>query len=305
MNPLVFALPGNESFAQGIARSLGADLGRLEMRHFPDGESLVRLATNPGGRGVVIACTLHRPDAKLMALLLAADAARQLGATSVGLAAPYLAYMRQDARFRAGEAISAATHASVLSSHFDWLVTVDPHLHRYHALAELFRIPAAVVPAAPLLAEWIVANVELPLLIGPDEESRQWVDAIAEQAKAPALTLEKTRLDDRRVRIAVPDLSGWREHTPIVVDDIISTGGTQIQVLGALADRGARPPICLAVHAVFAEWALWGLLEAGAARLVTTNTIPHGTNAIDVAPAVGAACRAMLDAAARPVRRVS
>jgi hypothetical protein len=81
-------------------------------------------------RDIVLVCTLNDPDSKTLALLFAARNAKELGARSVGLVAPYLGYMRQDRRFREGEAITSAHFAALVSSSFDWLVTVDPHLHR-------------------------------------------------------------------------------------------------------------------------------------------------------------------------------
>ena len=299
MKPLVFGLPGNEGMARRIAAAWPAEHGGLAVHPFPDGESLVRLRTPPPTRDVALVCTLHEPDAKVLPLLFAAAAARDEGARSVGLIAPYLAYMRQDLSFHAGEARSAAHFARLLSQHFDWLVTVDPHLHRYHSLGEIYRIPSAAVPAAPLLARWIAANVPRPLLVGPDEESRQWVERIAADAVAPFVILEKHRRGDRQVELRVPDVAGWRDHTPVLADDIISSGGTMIETITALRAQGLHPPVCVAVHAVFAHWAYWGLLGAGAARVVTTNTISHDSNVIDVGPAIAAAVRGLaLQAAA-------
>lgn len=294
MRPLVYALPGNEAFAAGLARALPASAGALEVRQFPDGESLVRLVDSPAGRDVILCCTLHHPDSKILPLLIAADTARGLGARSVGLVAPYLAYMRQDARFHPGEALSALSFAQTLSERFDWLATVDPHLHRFKSLSQVFPIPTAVVPAAPLLAHWVRSNVERPLLIGPDEESAQWVSSIAAQAGAPYLVLEKHRSGDRQVEIAVPDLSKWKDRTPVVADDIVSTGATQARILTAVRAQGLPAACCLAVHAVFAQGAHWMLLEAGASRLVTTNTIPYVTSEIDVAPAMAPACASLI-----------
>ena len=294
MKPLVYALPGSDAFTRGLCPAWPAEAGALSLHRFPDGETLVRLDTTPRGREVALVCTLHEPDAKILPLLFAAAAASEQGATSVGLVAPYLAYMRQDRSFHPGEARSAAHFAQLLSSHFDWLVTVDPHLHRYRSLDEIYRIPNAVVPAAPLLAEWIAANVRQPLLIGPDEESRQWVSAVADAAKAPWLVLEKVRSGDREVAIRVPDVERWKAHTPVLVDDIIASGGTQIHLVRQLRKQGLPPPVCMAVHAVFAPFAYWGLLQAGAGRVVTANTIKHDSNAIDLSPAVAAECRRLL-----------
>lgn len=154
MKPLLYALPDHEAFTHALAAAWPGDVGELEVHRFPDGESRVRLATLPRGRDVVLVCTLHDPDARLLPLLFAAGTARELGAHSVGLVAPYLAYLRQDRRFHEGEAVSAPHFARLLSAHVDWLATVDPHLHRVHALGEIFTVPTVVAPGldAPVCA---------------------------------------------------------------------------------------------------------------------------------------------------------
>ena len=143
-------------------------------------------------------------------------------------------------------------------------------------------MPARALHAAPLIAQWIGANVESPLLIGPDRESEQWVAAVARGADAPHIVLRKTRRGDRDVEVAVPDLAPWRGRTPVLVDDIISTGQTMIVTLKQLKDKGLAAPVCVGVHGIFAGHAFEELVQAGAARVVTTNTIAHGSNGIDV-----------------------
>jgi ribose-phosphate pyrophosphokinase len=294
MRPLVYALPGNAAFTGGLCANWPADVGHLSLHRFPDGESLVRLDTPPQGRDVALVCTLHDPDPKIMPLLFAAGAAREQGARSVGLVAPYMAYLRQDLSFHAGEARSAGTFARILSGHFDWIVTVDPHLHRIHSLDEVFTTPAVVVQAAPLLASWIATQVREPLLIGPDEESGQWVRAVAEAAHAPWHALRKVRTGDREVEIGVPSHEHWTHRTPVIVDDIISSGATMNYLVRKLRGQGLAAPVCVAVHAVFAPSAYAALQEAGAGRVVTANTIEHESNAIDVTAAVAAAARPLV-----------
>ncbi len=199
---LILPLPGNETFAQRLANAGGWELGVLEVRRFPDGESYVRLLSDVVGKSVYLVCTLARPDEGFLRLVFAADAARSLGARTVSLIAPYLSYMRQDRRFRAGEAVTSRSFARLISSSFDRLVTVDPHLHRYPALSSLYAIPTNTLHAAPLLADWIAEEVRSPLVIGPDEESEQWVSAIAERARAPWTVLRKVRHGDRSVDVA-------------------------------------------------------------------------------------------------------
>lgn len=286
MSPLVIALPENDALATLLAPRLDAEMGRAEFRRFPDGETYVRLDSDVRGRSVVLVSTLDRPDPKFLSLAFAAATAHELGASRVGLIAPYLAYMRQDRRFHAGEAITSRLFAHQLSGIVDWLITVDPHLHRISALSNIYTIPAISVHASPLLADWIKNSVPSPLLIGPDEESAQWVEVVAKSAGAPFIILEKYRRGDSDVEISVPNVEHWRGHTPVLVDDIISTARTMIETLGHLRRTGMRPAVCVAVHAVFAPGAFETLRAAGAAWIVTTNTIPHETNAIDVTQAL-------------------
>ena len=294
MNPLVFGLPGSEQMARELASRLDGERGALTLRRFPDGEDYVRLDTPVANRSVLLVCTLDRPDGKIMPLVFAAGGAKDMGAAAVGLVAPYLAYMRQDKRFNPGEAITSRIFASLLSSRFDFLVTVDPHLHRYHSLADIYSVPAEVVHAAPAVAKWIKDNVTAPVLVGPDSESEQWVADVARQAQAPYLVLEKIRRGDRDVEVSIPDAARWRDRTPVLVDDIISTARTMIETVSHLRRTGMAAPVCVGVHAVFAGTAYDDLVQAGAAKVVTCNTIEHRSNAIDLVLDLATAASAVL-----------
>ncbi len=294
MKPLLFALPGNERLGALLAPSIDAETGKAVLRRFPDGEAYWRYETPVSGRAVALLCTLDRPDTKALPLLFAAAAARELKAKSVGLVAPYLAYMRQDHRFQPGEAITSGTFAKIVSGEIDWLVTVDPHLHRRYSLDEIYSVPTRTLHAAPLIAQWIRDNVQDPLLIGPDRESEQWVAAVARGADAPHIVLRKIRRGDRQVEVSVPDLAPWKARTPVILDDIISTGQTMIATIKHLARAQMPPSVCVAVHGIFAGDALEELMRAGAARVVTTNTISHSSNGIDISGLLAAGVRALI-----------
>lgn len=297
---LIVPLPGNEAFAERLAAAGGFELGRLETRRFPDGESYVRHLSDVAGRTVDLVCSLARPDPGFLSLVFAADAARDLGAARVGLVAPYLAYMRQDRRFKPGEAVTSRPFARLLSGTFDRLITVDPHLHRYPDLAALYAIPAATLHAAPLLADWIAAEVPDALIVGPDEESEQWVAAVAARVGAPYVVLRKVRRGDRDVEIVLPDLSAWADRRPVLIDDIASSGRTLIEAARRLRAQGLRAPICVVVHAVFADDAFADL--AGVSdRVVSTDSVPHPSNAIPLASLLASALGE--SEAAGPVRR--
>ncbi len=299
---MLIAMPGNEAMAQSIAAALGAEIGQLELRAFPDGESYLRFGTTPADRNIALVCTLNHPDAKMLQLMFAAAAAHDLGARQVGLIAPYLAYMRQDRRFKPGEAVTSREVARLLSDAFNWLVTVDPHLHRYTSLAEIYRIPTRVVHAAPLISQWIKANVPQALLIGPDSESEQWVSAVASDAGVPFTVLQKVRHGDRDVEITLRDVAHLGERTPVFVDDIISSGHTMAEAVRLVAAHTSKHPVCIAVHGLLADDSDQ-LLAAAGARLVTSNTVLHASNAIDVAPLLAEGVEAL--ARAQRARRPS
>jgi ribose-phosphate pyrophosphokinase len=136
------------------------------------------------------------------------------------------------------------------------------------------------VRAAPLIARWIRRHVSSPVVVGPDGESAQWVQAVADEAGAPAVVLTKTRRGDRDVQVSVPEVERWRGRTPVVVDDLISTGRTMIETVGHLTRAGLPAPICVGVHAHFVASAYADLVAAGAAHVVTCNTVPHASNAL-------------------------
>lgn len=276
------AMPGNEQMGAALALEAGAEFQAVEARRFPDRESYVRVASDVTAKRVDIVCTLADPDPQFLALIFAAGAARESGAESVHLIAPYLAYMRQDARFKPGEAISSAYFGKLLSQNFDSLTTVDPHLHRLRDLSEVFSIPTRVIRAAPMLGEWIKSNVATPLVIGPDAESEQWAREIAARAGAPYVVLEKKRLGDREVRIRAPSLSEWQGRTPVLVDDLVSSGQTMIEASIAIRRQGLPKPYCVIVHPLFADVA-YERLRSEAAAVVSTDTVRHVSNAIGVA----------------------
>lgn len=285
---LILTLPGNRRFGRALARAGGWALGRVERHRFPDGESGVRLDADVRGRAVDIVCTLARPDHAFLPLMFAADAARDLGATEVGLVAPYLAYLRQDRRFRPGEAISSRTFARLLAGGFDRLLTVDPHLHRYASLSEIYPVPTTVLTAAPALAAWIAARTSRPLVVGPDEESAAWAAAVAAPLGAPWVTLSKVRRGDRAVEITAPDLSAWRDHQPVLVDDVAASGATLAAAARRLAEQGLARPLCLVTHAIFAGDAL-ARVRAVTEAVASTDSVPHASNAIPLAGLVAAA----------------
>lgn len=282
MKTILFSLPGNEELTRKLSQQLFTELGEVVIRQFPDGETYVQVQSEVKGKKVILVCTLHQPDSKLLPLYFLFRTVKELGAASTCLMAPYLAYMRQDKRFLPGEAITSNYFGSLISQFAESLVTVDPHLHRRSSLTEVYDIPFKVMHAAVHISSWIKTNIIKPVLVGPDRESEQWVSEVAEKANAPFILLEKIRHGDKDVEVSIPHVENYKEHTPVIVDDIISTAQTMIETIGHLKKAGMKAPVCVGVHAVFAAGAYRELKDAGIADIITCNTIPHESNGIDV-----------------------
>lgn len=284
MTPLLFSLASHHPLFIPLCQSLNAEAGRLERRRFPDGESYLRIHNEVIGRPVLVLADLSHPDEQFLPLSFLCDTLRELGASQIGLIAPYLCYMRQDIRFHPGEAITSRIFARLLSSQIDWLVTVDPHLHRYHSLDEIYTVPSTVVQAAPLLADWLGEQQEPLLLVGPDAESEQWVAQIAARSGHDYVVGSKVRSGDREVVVQLPNLAVWHHHTAVIIDDVISSGQTVLRCLQALRVQGLNKVDCAAIHGLFADHIEQQLIESGLRRLITTNAIAHPSNTIDLSP---------------------
>lgn len=279
---VIFDMRQDGKLAKTLVHAVKGEMGKMCHRYFPDGESYIRLESEVKDRDIIFTANLSQPDAKIIPLFLAAKTASTLGAKSLGLVSPYLPYMRQDMAFQPGEAVSARCIGQLFSSAFDWLVTVDPHLHRVHSLNTIYQLYPISVSSMPAIIGWIKNYTFKPLLVGPDSESRQWVSVVAKALDAPYLVARKKRHGDHAVEIDMPDPSEFEDHTPIIIDDIISTGTTFVKTVDALRPYGLARPICLTVHALMPEGVESKLLDAGAAQIISTNSVPHKSNKIDI-----------------------
>lgn len=306
MKKLIYAFPGNEDFAQLLALRCHRDVCDLRVHHFPDGESLVTVDAPSPDADIVLVCTLDHPDTKLVPLLMAADTLREYSPRRIVLVAAYLSYMRQDDRFHPGEAVSARLFGAWLSAHFDAVVTVDPHLHRNATLADAQVKTGVAAHAASAIAVWLNRNVPRPLIVGPDEESHSLVSEVALKIKAPCSVARKTRHDDTHVSVVLPPHLDelLKTHTPVVIDDIVSSGHTAAECVRELVRLGAIAPLYVAIHGIFAPGAREIVLSSGASRIVTTNTIDTSEAYIDVTGSVAEAIDA-LPLLTQPPREVS
>lgn len=274
--------------AQRIAAQAGLTLSPVARHRFPDGELKLRLPAALPER-VVVLRTLDHPNEKLVELLLIARTARELGARHLTLVTPYLAYMRQDIAFTPGEAISQRIVGQFLAGLFDAVITVDPHLHRVTTLQEAVPVPQAVVlSGAPLLADLVAQQRPNALLVGPDEESAQWIAQAAARHSFDYAVCRKVRHGDRSVAIELPP-GNFNGRAVVLLDDVASSGHTLAQAARLLLAAGAASVDVAVTHALFAGDALQLLSEAGIGQVWSTDCIAHASNAVSMAPAIAAA----------------
>jgi ribose-phosphate pyrophosphokinase len=277
------------------ATAAGLNACAIERHRFPDGELRLRLPGALPSR-VVLWRTLNDPNEKLVELLLVAQTARSLGAQHLTLVAPYLAYMRQDIAFNPGEVVSQRVVGKFLAGLFDAVITVDPHLHRVSTLQEAVPVADAVVlSGAPVLADLVHQRRPNAVLMGPDEESLQWVAQAAARHGWDHAVCLKQRHGDRAVSIELPAMP-VKGRAVVLMDDVASSGHTLAEAARLLRAAGAASVDVAVTHALFAQGALALVKEAGVGEVWSTDCIAHESNAVSMVPALA---QALIGLAAR------
>jgi len=290
---LVLAFPDSFKQAQAMADKAGLECRQITIHRFPDGESKITLPLLSSGHlpeQLVIFRSLDKPNEKLVELILVAASARKQGARELILVVPYLCYMRQDIAFHPGEVVSQKIIGKMLADYFDVVITVDSHLHRINRLAEAIPIAeekAINLTATQPMAAFIQQNIEHPFLVGPDDESDQWVRAIVSQwdkaARAPDYCVaHKERYGDHEVKVTLPP----RDYTGkdiVLVDDVASTGRTLQAAIENIKPYGPASINVLVTHALFVDNAVVRLQAAGADNIWSCDSITHHTNQVSLA----------------------
>lgn len=299
MDSLLLYFEDERAPALRLAQALDMAAACIERHRFPDQELRLRLPLVAGQTlpaQLLIYRSLDRPNEKLIELLLVAEQARSLGARRLLLVAPYLAYMRQDMAFAPGEVVSQKVIGAFIARHFDALVTVDPHLHRIARLSEAVPLQAAVaLSAAPLLGRLLAERLQQPLLIGPDAESAQWIEAAAAVAGLEHGVCAKQRRGDREVEIELPAVQ-VRGRQVALLDDVASSGRTLAGAAEQLLAAGAASVDVAVTHGLFAGDALAVIEAAGVGRVWSSDSVAHPSNSLALAPLLADALRPLLDA---------
>jgi ribose-phosphate pyrophosphokinase len=291
----IFAGTANPDLARGVARELGVRLGACAVERFPDGEVSVRLEESVRGREVFVVQPTSPPvNEHLVELLAFADACRRASAARTTAVVPYFGYARADKRRGRREPITASVVADLLEAvGVAHVLTVDVHAPQVEGF---FRIPLDNLTAVPALCEALGGR--LPggaVVVAPDAGRVSMAAEYARRLKAPMAVLHKRR--ESGTRTVVTHLVGdVRGRACLIIDDMISTGGTIVGSVEALLGAGASDEIIVAAtHGLLVAGAREKLARKGVRELFVTDTVrveaddAGGPRVVSVAPLLAAA----------------
>ncbi len=297
---LLFTGNANPSLAAAIAAELHLPLAACTVERFPDGEISVRLDTSVRGQEVFLLQPTAPPvNEHLMELLLLADACRRAAAKQITALVPYFGYARADKRQGRREPITASMVARLLQViGITQVLTLDLHTAQIEGF---FHIPVDSLTAVPILAE--AARPLLPerfVVVSPDAGRVRMATEYAERLGAPVVVLHKQR--ESGTQTEVTHIVGKvHDQACLIVDDMISTGGTLARSVEALLQAGARPEMVVAAtHGVFIAGARERLSHPGLRAILVTDSISahiHGwpqLRIISVAPLLAAAIQQLM-----------
>jgi ribose-phosphate pyrophosphokinase len=268
---IIFGGSTCQSLAREVAEELGAKIGELTMKQFPDGERYLCVDIDVKGKDCVVIQSTSKPqDENIMELLQLLDTLKENGAGKVTTVVPYFGYGRQDKCFKDGENLTSKTISKHIEISSDEFYSVN--LHKKHIL-DFFKIPAKELDAGPILGEYFKTHeLEAPVVIGPDNGAERLAAGVADVLNCPYDYLEKKRLGPGQVEMKPKkiDVAG---KDVILVDDIIDTGGTMVEAMKMLLAQGAANILIGTIHPVLTGNIISRLFANGAADVVATNTI--------------------------------
>jgi ribose-phosphate pyrophosphokinase len=278
--------PSSPKLGRGVADILGAKVVPVEYKNFPDGESYVRITGGVKGEDVVLIQTTYpQPDKRLVELLLIIDALRDLEADSIRVVAPYMAYARQDTRFREGEALSIRTLFRIIEgAGCDEFYTID--LHKEFSL-EAFSVKARNIYASEAIASYLRGmGLSEPYILSPDKGAINIAKRVAELLGAEYGHFEKTR-DRITGAISVKgEKMEVKGRTVVITDDLISTGGTIANAAGLVKEAGGERVIAVCTHPLLVGGAYEKMKASGVDEVLGTDTIEGDVSKISVAPLI-------------------
>jgi ribose-phosphate pyrophosphokinase len=265
-----------------LARALKTEVVEVKYSRFPDGEQYL-ITGNLDDETIIVGSVVDNDS--LVQLLLIIDAC---DCSKNRLVLPYMGYARQDKRFRQGEPVSARAVAQAISRGVSEILTVN--IHEKEVL-RYFGVPATNISLAPDIGSYIkTLHLDNPLILAPDEGALEFARHVASSGGWDIDHLEKNRISGVEVKMAPKQLCA-ASRSVIIVDDIISTGGTIATASGMLYQQGAKDVFAVCVHGVLTGGAYVRLMAAGIRDVICSDTIERGCSKISAAECIAAALK--------------
>ena len=272
--PKIFAGSSNLKLAQEVSRKAKIPLGQIEIGKFSDGEIDVWIKDEVNNSNVFILQSNSKPvNDNIIELALTADALKRSGAHWITAVIPYFGYSRKEKQSRTGEPVSAKVVADlIISSGVNKVICLDLHAD---AIVGFFNVPVIYLTALEVLASRLKEQkLNSPVVVAPDVGGVKRARNFANYLSAPLAVIEKHRQIDRRDKMEVLSMSGEvTGDTAVIIDDVISTGGTIIESANALKQRGVNKIIVCATHGVFAGDAVANIEKSPIDKVIVTDSI--------------------------------
>lgn len=278
----------SQKLAAKIAKELECPLVPTETRRFPDGERYIRIKGKLEDEVIVVQSTGYPQDENLMELFLILKNLKSMGVKKINVIIPYFGYGRQERRFKSGEAVSAVIVANLLeAAGADEIFCINLH---EESITEFFQIPVHNLSAMKPIADHIKNNFNDPVIVAPDKGALGFAKEIAEILGCEYDYLEKVRLSPEIVETKPKNLDVKGKET-VIIDDIISTGGTIVNAARILKEHGATKVVVSCVHPVLVGDALLKIFAADVDDVIATDTLRSDVSLISVAQIVADALK--------------
>ncbi len=278
--------PASQILGVKVARLLNSEIAAVSFKNFPDGETYVRVEEELKDKDVLLIQSTYKPqDEKLIQLFLLIDAIKQMNPKKLRLVIPYFAYARQDKQFKKGEPLSIKVIEQIIEKlGVDELYTIDIHEPK---VLNYLKIKAKDLTAMTLFGEYFKnKKISNPIVIAPDDGAIHRAETVAKILDSEYVSFDKFRdKDTGEITMDYKKLD-VKDRDVVIVDDIISTGGTMIKAIQMIKKQGGGNVYVAATHTILIGEAKSKILAAGAAEIIGTDTIPSETSILSVAPLI-------------------
>jgi ribose-phosphate pyrophosphokinase len=285
---LIIGGSASQKLAANIAREMGESLCPMETHKFPDGERYIRINGEVEDGIVVVQSTGFPHDENLLELFLILKTLKNMEIEKIKVVIPYFGYGRQEKAFNKGEAVSA----EVVSQLIEFSGASEVYCINLHddGICDHFQVPAFNLSAIPVIADYLKDKLDDPLIIAPDSGALGFAEEIANIMGCEYDYLEKKRISPEIVETKPKNLD-VEGREAVIIDDIISTGGTIINASQILKERGSSRILVSCVHPVLVEDSLLKIFAAGAEQVIATDTLKSEVSCVSVAGLVAGALR--------------